>query len=114
VAAIKVAAEEAGRRIPDDHYGAGFHYRFGSWNDAPVTPRAETIVKRNARRPEDCMVIGDAADMVERLEQFVAGGVSKFVLQPVAAGDDDTLEQTRHLIDEVLPDVPALNEFAPG
>lgn len=114
VAAIKVAAKEAGRRIPDDHYGAGFHYRFGSWNDAPVTPRAETIVKRNARRPEDCMVIGDAADMVERLKRFVAGGVSKFVLQPVAAGDDDTLDQTRHLIDEVLPDVPALNESAPG
>ena len=114
VAAIKVAAKEAGRRIPDDHYGAGFHYRFGSWNDAPVTPRAETIVKRNARRPEDCMVIGDAAGMVERLERFVAGGVSKFVLQPVAAGDDDTLDQTRHLIDEVLPEVPALNELAPG
>ncbi len=112
VAAIKVAAGEAGRRIPDDHYGAGFHYRFGSWNDAPVAPRAETVVKRNARKPEDCMVVGDAADMVERLRRFIAGGISKFVLQPVAAGDEDTLDQTRRLIDEVLPEVPALDRFA--
>jgi probable F420-dependent oxidoreductase len=112
VAAIKVAAEEVGRRIPEDHYGAGFHFRFGSWDDDVVAPRARSIVTRNARVPEDCMVIGDAADMVGRLKQFIAGGVTKFVVQPVAAGDDDTLDQTRRLIDEVLPEVPALNDLA--
>lgn len=114
VAAIKVAAEEAGRRIPEDHYGAGFHFRFGSWDDDVVGPRAETIVKRNARVPEDCMVIGGAEDMVERLKRFIAGGVTKFVLQPVADGDDDTLDQTRRLIDEVMPEVPALNDLVPA
>jgi len=114
VAAIKVATKEAGRRIDDDHYGAGFHFRFGSWDDAVVAPRAEMIVKRNARVPEDCMVIGDAQDMVARLKQFIAGGVSKFVLQPVAEGDEGTLDQTRRLIDEVLPEVPALNDLLPA
>ncbi len=112
VAAVKAAAREAGRRIPDDHYGAGFHFRFGSWDDAPVVSRAETVVRRNARKPEDCMVVGGAADIVERLRRFIAGGVSKFVLQPVAAGDDDTLGQTRRLIDEVLPETPGLGELA--
>lgn len=114
VAAIKVAAAEAGRRIDEDHYGAGFHFRFGSWDDAVVAPRADTIAKRTERIAEDCMAIGDAADIVERLKQFISGGVSKFVLQPVAAGDDDTLDQTRHLIDEVLPEVPVLNDLVPA
>ena len=114
VAAVKAAAREAGRRIPDDHYGAGFHFRFGSWDDAPVAARAEAVVRRNARKPEDCMVVGGAADMVERLRRFIAGGVSKFVLQPIAAGDDDTLDQTRRLIDEVLPETPGLDEAARG
>ena len=114
VAAIKVATEEAGRRIDHDHYGAGFHFRFGSWDDPVVAPRAEMIATRNARVPEDCMVIGDAPDMVARLKQFIVGGVSKFVLQPVAAGDEDTLEQTHRLIAEVLPEVPALNDLLPA
>tara|TARA_Y100001934_G_scaffold281965_1_gene393744 strand:+ start:4066 stop:5004 length:939 start_codon:yes stop_codon:yes gene_type:complete len=114
VAAIKVAAEEEGRRIDHDHYGAGFHYRFGTWDDPPVAPRAEMIVKRNDRVSEDCMVIGDAGAMVDRLKQFIAGGISKFVVQPVASGDDDTLDQTRRLIDEVLPEVPALNDLMPA
>ena len=72
------------------------------------------IVKRNDRVSEDCMVIGDAGAMVDRLKQFIAGGISKFVVQPVASGDDDTLDQTRRLIDEVLPEVPALNDLMPA
>lgn len=111
VAAIKVAAAEEGRHIDHDHYGAGFYFRFGSWDDPPVAPRAEMIVKRNDRLPEDCMVIGDAVAIVDRLKQFTAGGISKFVVQPIASGDDDTLNQTRHLINEVLPEVPALNDL---
>ena len=114
VAAIKAAAREAGRRIPDDHYGAGFHFRFGSWDDAPVAPRAEAVARRNARKPEDCMVVGGAADVMERLRRFIAGGVSKFVLQPIATGDEDTLDQTRRLIGEVLPETPSLDELARG
>ena len=114
VAAIKTAAEEAGRRIDADHYGAGFYFRFGSWDDAIVGPRAETFAARTGRSPQECMVIGGAADMIERLRAYIVGGVSKFVLHPVAGGDDDTLDQTRRLIAEVLPGVPALNEIAPA
>ena len=32
-------------------------------------------------------------------------GVSKFVLRPIAVGDDDVREQTERLVREVLPAV---------
>jgi hypothetical protein len=33
--------------------------------------------------------------------------VSKFILRPAARGDDAVMEQTRLLVDEVLPEVAA-------
>ena len=43
------------------------------------------------------------------LNQFRDAGVHKFVLRPIASGTEDMLEQTRQLIDRVLPEVEALN-----
>ncbi len=40
-----------------------------------------------------------------RLGQYLAAGVSKFVLRPVGAGGDDLMGQTRRLIAEVLPEL---------
>ena len=45
---------------------------------------------------------------MQRIEEFVAAGVSKFVLWPIG-DDDDILQQTRRLIEEVQPAVEALN-----
>src|SRR5690606_29073430 len=39
IAAIKERCAELGRAIDDDHYGCGFSYRFGRW-DEPVVQRA--------------------------------------------------------------------------
>ena len=42
-----------------------------------------------------------------RVEAFRAAGISKFVLRPLASGDADVLDQTRRLIEDVLPAVHA-------
>ena len=52
-------------------------------------------------------VLADAAAIVDKIGDFVAAGVSKFILRPAAKGDDDMLAQTRRLINEVLPLVAA-------
>jgi probable F420-dependent oxidoreductase len=112
VAAIRAAGIAAGRPIPEDHYGAGFYFRFGSWDDPGVRGRAAAFAARTRRVPEDCFVVGDAAEMLARLRAFIGIGVTKFVLQPAAAGNDDILDQTRRLMAEVLPHVPALSAEA--
>ena len=104
IAGIKVAAAEAGRTIDEDHYGSGFTFRFGSW-DEPVVARAAAQFARlpGMSDPRQYLAVGSAGDIAARAAEYVAAGVSKFVLRPVASGDDEFMGQTRRLIDEVIP-----------
>ena len=109
VAAIGEALAKAGRRIPADHYGAGFDFRFGSWGE-PFMRRAGAAFEARFRRdPRDGIVAGDAAAILRRIGEYVAAGASKFVLRPIGADDGDIIDQTRRLIEEVQPKVEALN-----
>jgi probable F420-dependent oxidoreductase len=106
VAAIKAAALEAGREIDPEHFGAGFSYRFGDPHDPRVEARRAAYRKAfPTRNLDDLMVVGGAADIVRRMLEYEAGGVTKFVLRPMGEGDDDLCEQTQRLIEEVLPAV---------
>jgi len=107
IAGIKQAAIDAGRPIDDDHYGAGFPFRFGHWDDPVVRQARVTFEARTKRDPREHMAVGDAQDIIAHLRAFVAVGAYKFVLRPIADGDDDIMAQTRLLIDEVLPEVYA-------
>jgi probable F420-dependent oxidoreductase len=104
IESIASSAAALGRPIDADHYGAGFAYRFGSWDDSIV----ERSVRGLARfAPEidarDYLAIGDAAAIVRRIEEYRSVGVSKFVLRPIADGDRELFDQTSRLIDQVLP-----------
>ncbi|MBM4415979.1 MAG: TIGR03619 family F420-dependent LLM class oxidoreductase [Chloroflexi bacterium] len=106
VAAIREAARAAERPVADDHYGAGFAFRFGGWDEPAVQQAAAGIARlAPAGDPREYLAVGDAAAIVERVQQYVAAGVSKFVLRPLAAGDADVMAQTERLIAEVLPQV---------
>jgi probable F420-dependent oxidoreductase len=107
VAAIRQATAEEGRSIDDDHYGTGIPFRFGRADEPGLQPLFEAYRKRTGRDPLDYFAIGDAPAIVDKIGEFVAAGVSKFILRPAAKGDDDIMAQTRRLIDEVLPLVAA-------
>lgn len=104
VAKIRAAAAEAGRTIDPDHYGAGFTFCFGNW-DEPVVARTAAGLARLGREidPQATMGVGDAAAIVAKAREYVDAGVSKFVLRPIATSDADQMEQTRRLIAEVVP-----------
>jgi probable F420-dependent oxidoreductase len=103
VAAIKAALVETGRSIDEDHYGASFPYYFGRPADAALQRAMEAYRKRTGRDPSGYFAVGDAAAMVARIGEYIAAGISKFVMRPVGAGEDGVLAQTRRLIEEVLP-----------
>lgn len=104
VAAIKREALAAGRVIDPDHYGVGFAYRFGEW-DEPIVQRAAQGASQLATGgdPRELMAVGDAETIRRRIEAYCAAGVSKFVLRPLAVGDDEVMDQTRRLIETVVP-----------
>ncbi|HMI90129.1 MAG TPA: TIGR03619 family F420-dependent LLM class oxidoreductase, partial [Polyangiales bacterium] len=109
VARIKAELVVAARTIDADHYGAGFGFRLGSWDD----PEAQRVayVPRSAPpgfEPRAYFAVGDADAIVARCAEYVAAGISKFVLIPIARGEADVMRQCRRLIDEVIPRVQAL------
>ncbi|MCH9672062.1 MAG: LLM class flavin-dependent oxidoreductase [Gammaproteobacteria bacterium] len=109
---IKAACLEEGRTIDDDHYGAGFFYRFGTWDEPIIDKRVELMKKTMAndgRDPKEMLAVGSVEDIMAHIERFVDGGVSKFILRPIGVDDDDLYNQTRRLIEEVIPAVDALN-----
>lgn len=101
---IKKELTETGRRIDDDHYGAGFVFRFGSMDDPPV----QRLAKARARLtpgldPSRYFAVGDAPDIIRRVQEYIRAGVSKFVLIPLSQDDADLFAQTERLAAEVIP-----------
>ncbi len=101
---IKAESQATGRPIDEDHYGAGFGFRFGSWDEPVVQEQAQRL----ARFPEMDSVesyygIGDANDILKTIESYREAGISKFVLTPIGTDGPDIMHQTRRLIDEVIP-----------
>jgi probable F420-dependent oxidoreductase len=104
VRSIKQEAAKVGRSIDEDHYGAGFAYRFGAWDDDIVerTGRAYARIAAGFDLRE-AAAVGGARDIIARVQDYADAGVSKFVLRPMAEGDDEFVWQTQRLIEEVLP-----------
>jgi len=101
VVAIRKEADAIGRRIPDDHYGATFLYKLtpkGSSEDVDLLP--DPLAR--------AAVAGDAEAIIERIRDYVSGGITKFVAVPLARNAAEFVEQTRLLEAEVLPEAMAL------
>ncbi len=105
VTKIRAASAEAGRPIDPDHYGAGFAFRFGNW-DEPVVQRTLGAYSRlpgtDAKR---ILAVGSAKEIIARAREFADAGISKFVMRPISQSDEEMMEQTQRLIDEVCPEV---------
>jgi len=104
IAAIRQQSAAEGRPLDDDHYGAGFAYRFGAWDD-PIVQRTAAALSRvaDAGDPRDYIAVGDAADIRARIDEYVVAGASKFVLRPLAETPEEVFSQTDRLIEEIIP-----------
>lgn len=103
VAGIKAALKQTGRTIDDDHYGATFSFRIGSGDDLASKQSAEGLRARTGKDPSRFMVTGGAEAVIERAEEYIAGGCSKFVCMPIARSAAEMTEQTQLFIDHVMP-----------
>ncbi len=107
ISAIKAALVEAGRTIDDDHYGAAFAYRFGGMEEPGIARIMERYKERTGRDARDHFAFGGADEIMERIAAYVDAGASKFILRPAATGDEEMYEQTKLLVEQVLPRMAA-------
>ncbi len=106
ISRIREEALRIGRSIDPEHFGAGFSFRFGSWDD-PVVQATASALGRFVKdlEPKRYIAAGGAADILARIEDYKAAGASKFVLRPMGTDAADVMHQTRRLAEEVLPAV---------
>jgi probable F420-dependent oxidoreductase len=109
VDAIKARATELGRHIPEDHYGGGFAFRFGSKTDPVAKTYIDRIERFLGKMPTDLQAIGDEQEMMELLLRYKEAGLCKFVLRPIASGGEDMIRQTELMVEKLLPLVAKLN-----
>lgn len=105
IAAIKTRTAALGRQIDEDHYGAGFGFRFGDPSEAVVSRYRSMLEQRLGRRPDGLTAVGGTGEILELMQRFRAAGVHKFVLRPIAADGDDFLDQTKRFIERLLPEL---------
>lgn len=107
VAAIRAKSAELGRPIDEDHYGCGFSFRFGSWEEPVVQRSVQTFRARFGADadPRAFMAVGDADSIVELVSEFREQGISKFVARPIASSDEEMMQQSRLLAEQVNPTV---------
>jgi len=97
-------AAEAKREVPADHFGVLFYYCLdpdpaaARALAAPFIPRGRVDDATLAR----CTAFGPAELVRERLEQYVAGGGSKFILRPMGP-PERALDQLTQLATDVVP-----------
>jgi probable F420-dependent oxidoreductase len=83
--AIRQAAEEYQREVPEDHYGTIVPFHLGQED---ISGQIEALVRRaNARVPFESYAAYPTADAVLRcIDAYVAVGVTKFVFRPLISG----------------------------
>jgi alkanesulfonate monooxygenase SsuD/methylene tetrahydromethanopterin reductase-like flavin-dependent oxidoreductase (luciferase family) len=109
IEAIKTSTEALGRKIDDDHFGAGFGFRFGTTDEPMVRKHHEILEKRLGKDPSAYSAIGGVDEMMALVKDFHAAGAHKFILRPIASGTADTIEQSKMLVEQLLPEINAMN-----
>ena len=100
ITAIKKRAAELNRKIDDDHFGAGFGFRFGSVDDPIVQRHHAVLEKRLGKQPEGYSAVGGVDEMMALVEDFHRAGAHKFILRPIAMGAADMMEQTQLMVEQ--------------
>lgn len=109
IEAIKSEIELVGRSIDNDHYGAGFFFRFGNWDEPCVKSKLSMYSKRIPTvNIFQSWAVGSSEDILKRIQEYLNAGVYKFVLRPIGNSDEDLLAQTTQLAEEVIPETNSL------
>jgi probable F420-dependent oxidoreductase len=90
---INEYATEAGRSIPDDHFGLQVSCYVVENGKVPDYIKEKYLLQRRADvTPEQINLIGTPDEIIERMKEYIDAGATKFVFNP-ACGPDELFEQ---------------------
>lgn len=100
---VRAAAAEAGREVPEDHYGVTLPYYIAPTVEQATANLPPALLKRRPDLPpSEIGAFGPPDVIADRLQQFVAAGATKFVLVHLSS-PDELDEQLGLLSTEIIP-----------
>jgi probable F420-dependent oxidoreductase len=98
-------AAAAGREVPEDHFGTLINYAIAE-SEATARALAQPYVPRgrvDEATMRQCTAFGPAGALIEKVEEYVKAGASKFILRPLCP-PDRMLEQLALVGEQVCPE----------
>ncbi|HET8531882.1 MAG TPA: TIGR03619 family F420-dependent LLM class oxidoreductase [Methylomirabilota bacterium] len=98
-------AAAAGRQVPEDHFGTLINYAITD-SEATALALAQPYVPRgrvDEATMRQCTAFGPAEHLIEKVEEYVKAGASKFILRPLCP-PDRMLEQLALVAERVCPE----------
>ena len=98
-------AAAAGRQVPEDHFGTLINYAIAD-SEATALGLAQPYVPRgrvDEATMRQCTAFGPAERLIEKVEEYVKAGASKFILRPLCP-PDRMLEQLALVAERVCPE----------
>jgi len=82
IQAIRRYATDAGRQIPEDHYGVLIPFFFAATLEKAHALAGESIRPRPDMPPGEFIAFGDPEQVRAKIRDYIATGASKFVMRP--------------------------------
>lgn len=79
---IRAYASEAGRAVPEDHYGVLLPFYFAHTADEAYERAKKSIRPRPDLSPLEFAALGTPEQVRERIQQYLEAGATKFVMRP--------------------------------
>jgi probable F420-dependent oxidoreductase len=102
---VQEAARAAGREVPEDHFGTLINFAFADSREAgralaaPYIPRGRV----DDATLDRCTAFGPPEALLEKIEEYVKGGGSKFILRPLCP-PDRMLDQLALAAERIVPE----------
>jgi probable F420-dependent oxidoreductase len=101
IKSIRAYAAEAGRAVPEDHYGVLLPFYFAGSSDEAYQSAKHSIRSRPELSPLEFTALGTPSDVRQRIQEYINAGATKFVMRPCGPFEG-WREQTKILAQEVI------------
>ncbi|HYB41239.1 MAG TPA: LLM class flavin-dependent oxidoreductase [Candidatus Methylomirabilis sp.] len=102
---VKELAHAAGREVPEDHFGTLINFAIADSGEGAQTMALPYLQRGRVddATMKQCTAFGPAEVLVAKIEEYVKGGASKFILRPLCP-PPRMLEQLQLLAERVVPE----------
>ncbi|MGH7385069.1 MAG: LLM class flavin-dependent oxidoreductase [Candidatus Rokuibacteriota bacterium] len=102
---VQDLAAAAGRQVPEDHFGTLINYAIADTEDAALAMARPHIPRGRVDEAtmRQCTAFGPVGRLLEKVEEYVKAGASKFILRPLCP-PPLMLDQISRMAEDVCPE----------